>query len=171
MRFTAERLFKTTTAARAEGRNDMSYHGSKVGRSWVILSLLVLGSAILATACSDEKTIGTAQKGVDEFHRALASGEFQSIWDRADADFRTENTKEAAFASWTSVRQRLGDVQRADIVRTMISTPTMTYGSESMIALTYRTAFQRGTATELFVWRISKDRAILHQYHVSVDVG
>jgi hypothetical protein len=144
----------------------MSYNGSKFGRSWLILRLLVLSSAILVTACSDPKTLGVAQKAVDEFHRALASGEFQSIWDRADAHFRAENTKEAAVATWTSVREQLGDVRRADMVRY-----TATYGSDPMIALTYKTAFQHGTATELFVWRVSKDKALLSQYHVSVDVG
>ncbi|HVO38199.1 MAG TPA: DUF4019 domain-containing protein [Spirochaetia bacterium] len=126
---------------------------------------LVLCS-LLAASCGFRHSRIVAEQAVKDFHGMLDRRQYEAIYNAGDDSLRTTMTKADFVQYLQGVRDRLGTVIRADSRGFQLNSIA---GQGTRVALSVETEFERGTATERFIWRIDDDRALLVLYTATVE--
>lgn len=125
-----------------------------------VAALIVVAIPFVASSC--ERARDAAEGASQEFRMRMARGAYGEIVQSATPDFRS-STKEPDFAkAMEGVKERFGVWQSSDEPTWKVFAGT----SGQTVTLVYTSHFERGTATEEFVWRVQRGRPALAGYHV-----
>jgi len=124
-----------------------------------------------ATACNPLAFWGdaTAQRGAaetatDRFHLKLDLGQFDSIYQAVDPEFRNATSEKDANALWRMVQRRFGSLQSDSLVTWNVSVTT---NNGTIVRLVYYTTFSKDKGTEIFTWRIRDGKPALLGYNIN----
>ena len=107
-----------------------------------------------------------AADAMDQFHERFNAGEFDKIYDTADADFQRTTTRTDFLKLLDAVHRKLGDYKNCDN-HGWNTWNTNTFNSDTSVTLHYKTTFKKGEGDEEFVYRVSGTRARLRGYHIN----
>lgn len=107
-----------------------------------------------------------AKRGVDVFHRQLATGQDDVIYETADPKFRASVSEEAAHAFLARIRQKMGACQDSKNIGYLVNKST----NGTFVTLQYRTKCTHGDLDERFVWRIERDQSLLVSYRANSPI-
>lgn len=122
-------------------------------------------SALFLTACSVSADTGAARAAVTRFHEQLDAGQLDAIYDDAADELKSSATRAKFVALLEAVHRKLG-AMRSSKERGWFASYR---ASGALITLTFATAFERGDATEQFVYRMHGSEARLAGYHINSD--
>ena len=132
---------------------------------------LAVALLALAIACNPLAFWGdaTAQRGAAEtaterFHLKLDLGQFDSIYQEADPEFRKAGSEKDVNALWRMVQRRFGSLQSDSLLVWNVSVTTNT---GTVVRLVYYTTFSKDKATETFTWRIRDGKPALLGYNIN----
>jgi hypothetical protein len=125
--------------------------------------LAALMLAVLVAACSPGSDLPVAENAVATFHQELNAGAFDTIYSNSSADMKRISSEPDMLKLYDAVHRKLGDFQSGS--QTGWNDNVSTGGH--FVTLVYASKYQRGAATENFVYRIDGDRAALAGYHVA----
>jgi hypothetical protein len=123
----------------------------------------MLVAALLLVSCSSTEDLGIVHSQITHFRERMAAERFDQIY--ADAgDELKKATSEKQFTDFLSaVDRKLGGVKDAkDSGWNINFRPTAT-----LVTLSQKTEFERGSGVEAFVYRIAGKQAKLLGYHLS----
>lgn len=131
------------------------------------LSPVLIGALLCATlSCSMSKDKGTAQQGVEKFHRQFNQEQYRDIFTEASEDLQKATSEDELTNFLSAVHRKLGNVKSSDQTGWHVNyTP-----SGTIVTLGYGSEFDEGKATEQFVWRVSGDHATLLSYNINSPV-
>ena len=104
-----------------------------------------------------------AADAMDQFHDRFNAGEFDKIYDTADADFQGTTTRADFLKLLDAIHRKLGDYKNCD----NHGWNTNTFNSDTSVTLHYKTTFKKGSGDEEFIYRVSGTRATLRGYHIN----
>lgn len=126
----------------------------------VVIAVIVVAIPLMARSCAT--TRDAAEAASLEFRMRIKSGAYGEIVLAATPELR-KSTSEADFGkAMESVRDRLGVWQWSEEPTWKVFAGT---GGQT-VTLVYSSHFERGTATEEFVWLVRHGRPALAGYHV-----
>jgi hypothetical protein len=125
--------------------------------------VLILPAAFWLTGCSMSADTALAEAEVPGFHDALASGQFDRLYDNGSDEFKGAATKADLVSLLDSVRNKLGAVTSSTRASWNVNYRT----NGTFVTLIYETQFAHGTAVEEFVYQISDNKPQLAGYHIS----
>jgi hypothetical protein len=135
--------------------------GRKARKGGSVLRYLLIGLLALGGCSSGE--MAAAERGVAEFRAHMDAGQFAAVY----ADGSDELRKSASEPDLTKVLRalagRLGKARDAEANGWKINFHT----SGTFVTLSYKTSFEKGPATEQFVFRVADGKALLVSYHVN----
>ncbi len=128
-------------------------------------ALLVLCCVLLAT-CGLRRSRVLAEEGVKEFHDLMNREQYDTIYNASD-DSLKKSMSRADFASYLGdIHNRLGDARKTTVTAFSVNASP---GQGSQVALAMETDFDRGTAQERFLWRVTGGRAVLLDYKADIE--
>ena len=107
---------------------------------------------------------GAAETATDRFHLKLDLGQFDSIYQAVDPEFRNATSEKDANALWRMVQRRFGSLQSDSLVTWNVSVTT---NSGTIVRLVYYTTFSKDKGTEIFTWRIRDGKPALLGYNIN----
>ena len=107
---------------------------------------------------------GAAETATDRFHLKLDLGQFDSIYQAVDPEFRNATSEKDANALWRMVQRRFGSLQSDSLVNWNVSVTT---NSGTIVRLVYYTTFSKDKGTEIFTWRIHDGKPALLGYNIN----
>jgi len=126
----------------------------------VVAAVIVVAIPLVASSCARAREAAEAASG--EFRMRMTSGAYGEIVRTATPEFRTTTTELDFAQAMESVKERLGVWQSSEQPTwKVLAGPT-----GQTVTLVYNSHFERGTATEEFVWRVRQGRPALAGYHV-----
>ena len=126
----------------------------------VVAAVIVVAIPLVASSCARARE--AAEAASQEFRMRMTSGAYGEIVRAATPEFQNATT-EAEFAkAMEGVKARLGVWQSSEAPTWKVFAGT----SGQTVTLVYNSHFERGTATEEFVWRVQQGRPALAGYHV-----
>jgi len=135
-----------------------------VTRSRIVLgavaAIIVVTIPLVASSCSTARD--AAEAATREFRVRMAAEAYGEIVRSATPALQKATTEIDFSNAMVAVRERLGVWQSSD-------EPTWKVFAGirgQTVTLVYNSYFERGTATEEFVWRVQEGRPALDGYHV-----
>lgn len=125
--------------------------------------LILLGLAIMVSACSMEKDTALAEAQVARFHQELNSQQFETMYENAGPELKAAGTKSDFVALLNAVHRKLGTVTSSKRVTWNVNYHT----SGSFVTLGYETTFTNGKGAEQFVYKLDDGKAFLVGYHIN----
>lgn len=129
-------------------------------------SLLLAGVAFAlflgASGCGVKQNTKAAEAEVDRFHQRWNADEFKAIYDEAHANFRNSQSADVTIGTLQGVKHNYGAFKSA----TRRSWGFSSDDGVSDVKLKYDSAYEKGSAVEAFVYRISGDKALLVSYDI-----
>ena len=107
---------------------------------------------------------GAAETATDRFHLKLDLGQFDSIYQAVDPEFRNATSEKDANALWRMVQRRFGSLQSDSLVTWNVSVTT---NNGTIVRLVYYTTFSKDEGTEIFTWRIHNGKPALLGYNIN----
>ena len=104
-----------------------------------------------------------ASNAMDQFHDRFNAGEFDKIYDTADADFQGAMPRADFLKFMEAVHRKLGNYKTCDSQ----GWKSNTFNSDASVDLRYKTTFEQGVGDEDFTFRVSGTRATLRGYHIN----
>ena len=121
---------------------------------------------LLALAgCSASKDVPSAERAVASFHSDLNAGAFDAIYAASGTDLKAAATRERFVKVLAAVHRKLGLYKTG---KTAGWNDNATLNGH-FVTLNVQAGYERGAATEQFVFRVSGDRTLLAGYHVNSD--
>jgi hypothetical protein len=108
----------------------------------------------------------TAKRSVDLLHARYNASEIDQIYDEAAPAYRKTTTPEQARKMLENMKSQLGDVRSWSTT----SFVAKAQASGTVARLVTKAGFEKGEATEFFVWAIDGKAAQLVSYRVSIPV-
>ena len=105
----------------------------------------------------------TAANAMDEFHDRFNAGQFDKIYDTADADFQGAMARADFLKFIEAVHRKLGNYKTC----ANQGWKSNTFNGDTSVDLRYKTTFEKGQGDEDFVFRVSGTRATLRGYHIN----
>ena len=127
---------------------------------------IAMATAALLAACSPIADTKAAEAGVDRFHQAMDSGRLAEAYDASAPDMKSVTSRDQFIALFGAVHDRLGAYKSGKTVGWKDNAET----SGHYVVLDREADFERGSATEEFVFRIEKGEAVLAGYHITSNV-
>jgi len=132
---------------------------------------LAVALLVAAIACNPFAFWGdaTAQRdaaktATERFHLKLDLGQFDSIYQQADPDFRKAGAEKEANALWRMVQRRFGSLQSDSLLNWNVSVTT---NNGTVVRLVYYTTFSKAKGTETFTWRLRNGKPALLGYNIN----
>lgn len=126
----------------------------------VVAAVIVVTIPFLASSC--ERAREAAERASQELRMRIAGGAYGEIIRSATPEFQRVTTELEFAKAMDSVKERLGAWQSSEAPTWKVfAGPT-----GQTVTLVYSSYFERGTATEEFVWRVERGRPALAGYHV-----
>jgi hypothetical protein len=127
---------------------------------------IAMATAALLAACSPIADTKAAEAGVERFHRAMDSGRLAEAYDASAPDMKSVTSRDQFITLFGAVHDRLGTYKSGKTVSWKDNANT----DGHYVVLNRQAEFERGSATEDFVFRIEKGEAVLAGYHVTSNV-
>ncbi len=125
--------------------------------------LVYVSLAITLTACSMGDYVETAGGAVTRFHEQLNGERYEEIMAGAGEAFGGPDAHDETVAFLSAVHNKLGNLETTSITGWHVN-----YGTDGkVVTLNYQSSFERGEATEQFVFRVKNDEAELIGYHIN----
>lgn len=105
----------------------------------------------------DDKRLATA--AVERFHAQINTGQFQAIYNESAPAFQSAGSQSTLIAAMTQSKQKFGNVVQA----VQVAANSFSGGQ---VRFVYNTKFQKGDATEMFVWQSDGQKASLIMYKI-----
>lgn len=126
----------------------------------VLAGLLAM---FLLAGCSAGADMSAAESGIAKFHNQLNAGEFDAIYREASKEFK-DATPDADFIAFLkAIHGKLGKFQSGKTVGWKVNYTT----AGNIVALTHQATYERGEATESFIFRMKGKKAALHGYNIN----
>ena len=116
----------------------------------------------LLAACGASEKVAAAEQGVEDFRRLSAGKRWGEIYDGASPELKQQATRDDFVAMLRDIDTKLGAVTNGRRVGYNVNIGS----GGSLVAMSYETAFERGKATEEFVYLVRDDKAALAGYSV-----
>jgi hypothetical protein len=118
----------------------------------------------LASCSSASKNIELAEAQITQFRVLLAAENYQQIYAEVDDGFRSTATLEVMSKVFSVVPRKLGKFLHAER-----SSWNVRYDLKGQfVTLVYAAQYEKGKATETYVYRISDGKARLYSYNVFI---
>lgn len=122
-------------------------------------------AAGLLGGCSMKEDMAAGDKAIASFHRDLDAGQFQKVWAESAPDMKGASRQERLTALLDAVHRKLGRFRNGN----RIGFNDNVSGAGHMLTINYQSNYEKGAATEQFVFRIDAGRALLGGYHINSD--
>ena len=126
------------------------------------LAAIALAGALL-TGCGAQDDMESTKAAVEDFHTQLNESRFSDIYSQSSPIFRAKSSEVELNRLLGSIRIRLGKVTNSQPDGWKVDYSMS--GSEA--TLTYRTAVEKGSAIETFVYDLSVEPPRLAGYHIA----
>jgi hypothetical protein len=127
--------------------------GARRSRDSVVFGLIV--GAVLA--CAPLEQLEKAKSSTTATRALLLGGEAGHVYDAAGEELRSAMSREGFEELGAEIRSRLGKFREAQL-----RTWSLEKGSRSaQVSLTYDASYEKGSAQEGWVWRVTVDEAVL----------
>ena len=103
-----------------------------------------------------------AEPAVQTFHAEFNAGQYEEIYQEADAGFTGAGKHDELVKFLAAVHTKLGDAGVTNQVNILVNANT----SGTFITTRYDTTFTRGTAVETFTWVKEGGTVKLYGYHI-----
>jgi hypothetical protein len=127
---------------------------------------LIWLAALALAGCSIGKDLSAADQAIAAFHKSVDAGEFEQIYDASTQDIKDTTSKPAFTQLLAAIHARLGQFKSGKRESWNDNHGT----SGHVVSITYAAIYEKGAASEEFVYRIEQDRAVLAGYHVKSNV-
>lgn len=124
-----------------------------------------LFGCIALAACSPSADIKAADAAISAFHSDLNAGNFDKIYNAGSSDLKAAATKEKFIKILSAVHSKLGTYK---IGQSAGWNDNATTGGH-FVTINYQADYEKGAATENFVYRVQGDQPLLVAYHVNSD--
>jgi hypothetical protein len=127
----------------------------------VVAAVILIALPLLASSCARAREAADAAS--QEFRMRISRGEYDEIVRSAAPEFQAATTVGDFAKGMESLKERLGAWQFSEepVWKVLAGFRAQT------VTLIYHSHFERGAATEEFVWRVRQGRPILAGYHVN----
>lgn len=113
--------------------------------------------------CSPTQDIATAKAGITAFHKKMDAEDYDGIYQATDPIFKTASPQAGFKPVLLAIHRKLGKFQSGAVAGWNDNiTPTGHF-----ISLNYSAKYERGDATENFVYRVDGQQTRLAGYHVT----
>ena len=126
----------------------------------VVAAVVVVAIPLVASSCGRARE--AAEAASQEFRTRITRGAYGEIMRSATPEFRNATTEGDFAKAMENVKGRLGVWQSSEEPTWKVLAGT---GGQT-VTLAYTSQFERGAATEEFVWRVREGRPQLAGYHV-----
>jgi hypothetical protein len=113
------------------------------------------------SGCGLKKDTKAAEAEIDRFHQHWNADEFKAIYDEADASFRHKSADDI-IATFTRIKGVYGPFKSA----TKRSWGFNTDKGVTDVKLKYDCTYERGSAVEAFIYRMTGGKALLSGYEI-----
>ncbi len=127
--------------------------------------ILFLAAASLQ-GCLLPENFDDAEQSVALFHERLNSESYEQIWELTAPAFDDGQIRDDARALFSAIHARLGPALESEEVDASF------YASSeegSTVTLVYRTTFERGAATETFVFTVDSGKPLIWNYNINSE--
>ncbi len=130
---------------------------------------IVLGfvSILLCNACAVNNSRLLARRAVDNFHRQFNEDLYSEIYHGADNSFRASGTESKFVEFLSKNKQKLGNVLSSEEIKWQVN---FNRANGYEIITVDDTRFEKGEATETFVWYITNDSTYLISYKIDLPI-
>jgi hypothetical protein len=127
----------------------------------VVIPLLLVAFAVSGCDMLSDKS--DAEAAVNDFHQKLDGGDFEAIYNNADAGLKSASSEKDFLALLAAVHKKLGNVQNSSETNFSMNSVNLS----TQIVLVYNTKFGGGDATETFTWHVSGGKPLLLGYNIN----
>jgi len=121
-----------------------------------------LPGLLFLASCSPKADIEQATKLAEHIHEQLRAGQYEAVYQSADPDFRSTATLDAFARFETTVTQKLGALQSAELADFHVL-----YGfRDARVRLDYNCVYENGQAKEVFEIRQRDNKSALSAYRI-----
>ena len=133
-------------------------------RAIVVGSVLMVIGVLVLWSCGKGAyhNYFLARSAVEQFHRELDQGDYDSIYENATDAFRAAGTHGDQVKFLEMVHQKMGNSGKMSPQGFHVNWNN----NQVVVDQVYSTKFALGEAQESFVWVIEKDRPRLHSYRI-----
>jgi len=122
-----------------------------------------LAVTALAAACSPLQDTKAADAGIAAFHQKLNASDFAGIYSGGTPALKANNPQADLVQMFAAIHRKLGAFQSGTDVGWYESLNTGAH----FLTINYSARYERGAASESFVYRIDGSQAQLDGYHVT----
>ena len=126
----------------------------------------LIALSVLLASCSPSADTNAAEHGVAAFHQAMNSEQYAQIYDRSDSQMKQATSRDRFVKLITIFHNKLGLFRTGKTVGWNDNATA----SGRFVTLNREAQFERGPATEEFIFRVAGDQAVLVGYHVNSDL-
>jgi hypothetical protein len=119
-----------------------------------------LASLLPLTGCNPVKTYDLSKDATAEFHRLLAAGADDAIYDAAYGGFKSASSREAVHAYFSLIRTKMGRCNESHLRSIVLSATS----HRTLVTAKYGWSCQNGVLEEIFIWQIVDGGAKLQRY-------
>jgi len=141
---------------------DRALRGGPVLKQFLCLALC----ASALTACNPAADTKAADEGVTAFHQAMDAGRYGEIYDGSSADLKGTISRDNFVQLLGGLHDRLGSFQAGATTNWRDNSTT----GGHFVVLDRSAKFERGPATENFIFRMNGSKAALAGYHVNSNL-
>ena len=125
-----------------------------------VTAVIVVAIPLIASSC--DRAREAADSASLEFRMRISRGAYGEIVRSAAPEFQAATTAPDFAKTMESLKERLGAWQSSEEPAWKVLAGI----SGQTVTVIYNSRFERGTATEEFVWRVRQGRPALAGYHV-----
>jgi hypothetical protein len=129
------------------------------------LTILIIISAVIFTACSKSREQKLAEEVVENFHRLYNEQQYEEIYNAAHEDAKRTKSKEGLGFALAKTFEQYGKYVRSELVYTKISPVNANESSnlnEKKVELAYKSKFENGERNETFLIVTNGEKAALY---------
>ena len=128
-----------------------------------VRSILVCVSVLAILGCSAKADIAASERAVEEFRALLAAQQYEKIYSGSSSELKQSVSQADLDKLLDAIHRKLGKVSAAQPNAWHVNVNT----AGTFVTLGYQTTFERGDATERFVYRIEDGKARLVSYQIN----
>jgi|SRR5215472_8527143 len=120
-------------------------------------------AALLLVSCSSSEDLTIVRSGIAHFRELMTAEQFGQIYAEAANDLKNSATEKQLTDFLAAVNRKLGSAKDSKDNGWAINFRT----SGTVVTLTLKTEFERGSGIETFVYRVAGKDAQLMGYHLN----
>jgi hypothetical protein len=128
----------------------------------MIAGVLVFASCVSFRSGYLEDDQKAAERAVDQFHSRFSNERYDEIYADTAEEFRKTADKSDLIAAMKQTHEQFGPFNSSGL-----TSANIIMGVPRQVRLTYATSYEKGDATEEFLWLVNFDDVKLASYKVS----